>query len=676
MITSLRKGFYVFDLCILGLMEISMMHTFYASGCLLIVLMHYLVLLRSNSTFLLYRREKMAIWPILFFTAVFGFFYVGGMLDHTIRNMAGMPEMLFGTSSVENNFYSQQLVERNVYGENFIRIILIWAWLMPIVTYLIELVCKKTNMNGYSWIQLAGLAIFYDKAGKLFVKFCILMFFALLSGVHMQQGISYYAVIILPTVAFHFVNAYIGRKAHWIEYVLIVIAMLIFDKAQFRFGYERVFRLVLSPGIILAVCVWMFAKSRKLAAAVFSFMMVAFVLPVSSIGYNIYTVLDGARTANYADMGTRYGVMLVRNSFEEDGQTNIRFGMRDRYGLILPCIYRNIYSSNPVYDQVTCRTDDGSFVYDISLKRIVHSYSVQDSTLNVFVNNEILEPLKHNGFQEGQVIIMESETGKIRAMAGFTQQQGEKVNFSEPIKCSGLMLPISLMAALGSDTNVYFPDSVVVESHPMTIEEALIKESYDGVGQAVRKAYGDDINSFWRNLQEFGFCHYHDRMACGIDDIDTIRYCEYASYEVADENTIERLAMGIDRPVTALQMLKFYNVIANNGMEYKPLLYEDFVCCRENKLGSYDSYLFREIFKKSFDATCKKFGVRNHGVSGYYTTYIDSANNQKPVVYTNVCCYTTNKKLKYTFILALKGNLDTNDRKAVLERIMKLVDRL
>lgn len=676
MVVTLRKGFYVLDLFILGLMEISLMHTFYASGYLLIVLMHYLELLRFNTTFLLYRREKMTIWPILFFTVVFGLFYVGGMLDNTIRNMAGMPEILLGTSSVGSNFYSQQILERNVCGENSVRCILIWTWLMPIVTYLIEFVCKKTNKNGYSWKRLAGLAIFYDKAGKLFVKFCVLMFIALLSGVHMQQGISYYAVLILPAVAYYFVNAYIGRKAHWMEYVLIVIAMLIFNKAQYRFGNERVFRLVLSPAIILSVCVWMLSKSRKISAAVFSFVMVAFVLPISSIGYNMYTVLEGARASNYIDMDTHYGVMYVRNSIEENGQTRFRFGLRDRYGLILPCSYRSIYSSNPIRNQVTCRTDDGNIVYDISLRRVVHSYSVQDSLLNAFVDGEILKPLMHKGYTEGQMIIMESETGKIRSMAGFTDPLGRKVNFSEPIKCSGLMLPVSLMAALGSDTNVYFPDSVTDGNHAMTIEDALIQESYDGVGLAVKRAYGNDINRFWWNLQEIGFCHYLDRMATGIDDIDTIRFCEYPSYEVADDNTVERLAIGVDRPVTALQMLKIYNVIANNGMEYKPLLYEDFICGRENKLGSYDSYLFKEIFKKSFDATCKKFSVKNQGASGYYTTYTDSTDVSNPVVYTNVCCFTTKKKVKHTFILALKGDLETIDRKEALEGIMKLVDRL
>ena len=676
MVATLRKGFYVLDLFVLGLMEISLMHTFYASGYLLIVLMHYLELLRFNTTFLLYRREKMTIWPILFFTVVFGLFYVGGMLDNTIRNMAGMPEIILGTSSVESNFYSQQILERNVSGENSVRFILIWAWLMPIVTYLIELVCKKTNKNGYSWKQLAGLAIFYDNAGKMFVKFCVLMFIALLSGIHMQQGISYYAVLILPAVAYYFVNAYIGRKAHWMEYVLIVLAMLIFNKAQYKFGNERVFRLVLSPAIILSVCVWMLSKSRKISAAVFSFVMVAFVLPISSIGYNIYTVLDGARASNYIDMDTHYGVMYVRNSIEENGQTRFRFGLRDRYGLILPCSYRSIYSSNPIRNQVTCRTDDGNIVYDISLRRVVHSYSVQDSLLNAFVDGEILKPLMHKGYTEGQMIIMESETGKIRSMAGFTDPLGGKVNFSEPIKCSGLMLPVSLMAALGSDTNVYFPDSVTDGNHAMTIEDALIQESYDGVGQAVKRAYGNDINRFWWNLQEIGFCHYLDRMVSGIDDIDTIRFCEYPSYEVADDNSVERLAIGVDRPVTALQMLKIYNVIANNGMEYKPLLYEDFICGRENKLGSYDSYLFKEIFKKSFDATCMKFGVKNQGASGYYTTYTDSTDVSNPVVYTNVCCFTTKKKVKHTFILALKGNLETNDSKEALEGIMKLVDRL
>ena len=676
MVATLRKGFYVLDLFVLGLMEISLMHTFYASGYLLIVLMHYLELLRFNTTFLLYRREKMTIWPILFFTVVFGLFYVGGMLDNTIRNMAGMPEIILGTSSVESNFYSQQILERNVSGENSVRFILIWAWLMPIVTYLIELVCKKTNKNGYSWKQLAGLAIFYDNAGKMFVKFCVLMFIALLSGIHMQQGISYYAVLILPAVAYYFVNAYIGRKAHWMEYVLIVLAMLIFNKAQYKFGNERVFRLVLSPAIILSVCVWMLSKSRKISAAVFSFVMVAFVLPISSIGYNMYTVLEGARASNYIDMDTHYGVMYVRNSIEENGQTRFRFGLRDRYGLILPCSYRSIYSSNPIRNQVTCRTDDGNIVYDISLRRVVHSYSVQDSLLNAFVEGEILKPLMHKGYTEGQMIIMESETGKIRSMAGFTDPLGGKVNFSEPIKCSGLMLPVSLMAALGSDTNVYFPDSVTDGNHAMTIEDALIQESYDGVGQAVKRAYGNDINRFWWNLQEIGFCHYLDRMVSGIDDIDTIRFCEYPSYEVADDNSVERLAIGVDRPVTALQMLKIYNVIANNGMEYKPLLYEDFICGRENKLGSYDSYLFKEIFKKSFDATCMKFGVKNQGASGYYTTYTDSTDVSNPVVYTNVCCFTTKKKVKHTFILALKGNLETNDSKEALEGIMKLVDRL
>lgn len=676
MVTTLRKGFYVFDLLVLGLMEISLMHTFYASGYLLIVLMHYLELLRFNSTFLLYRREKMAVWPILFFTLGFGVFYVGGMFDNTILNMARMPEFIFGTNGTETSIYSQQVLERNVGGESAVRIILIWAWLMPIVTYLIEFAFKKTNKQGYSWKQLAGLAIFYDKAGKLFVKFCILMFIALLSGVHMQQGISYYALIILPAVAYYFVNAYIGRKAHWMEYVLIVVAMLIYNKAQYRFGNERVFRLVLSPAIILAVCVWMFAKSRKLTPAIFSFIMVAFVLPVSSIGYNIYKVLDGARGANYTDGSVQYGVMYVNNRVEENGQTRIQFGLRDRYGQILPCIYRSISPSNPFYNQVTCRTDDGQIVFDISLKRVFHSYSVQDSLLNAFVEKDVLEPLIHKGYTEGQVIVMESESGKIRSMTGFTDPLGGKVNFSQPIKYSGLMLPVSLMAALGSETNVYFPDSIVGGERAMTIEEALIQESYDGVAHAIKDAYGDDINRFWWNLQEIGFCHYLDQMAYGIDDIDTVRYCQYPSYEVANDKTIERLAIGIDRPVTALQMLKLYNVIANNGMEYKPLLYEDFVCCQENKLGSYNSYLFKEIFKKSFDAVCKKYGIQNRGTSGYYTTYTDSTDSSNPVVYTNICCYTTDKKVKHTFILALKGGLSTSDRKAVLEGIMKLANRL
>ena len=675
---NIWKGLLVFDLIILGLMEICLFHTFTAESYIPIIIVHYLELLRFNSTFLLYRREKMAIWGIMTFTLVFGVLYLSGMFNQTFVRMSEFPDIVMGSEKPVDDFYSTYYtVGRNTVYECIIRGLFLWAWLMPIIVYAILFFFKKTEKRNYSWKQLAGLTIFYDHAGKFFVSLCILVFIALLSGYHMQEGISYYAIIILPMVAFYFMNKFIGRKAHWIEYVLILVAMMIFNKAQYRCDTERVIRLVLSPAIVMAVCVWMMAQSKKVFIPVLAFLMIAFLLPVLSIGYNIYTVLDGKRGVNYSDLDTRQGVLYVNNRRDVNGQMQIRFGLRDRYGEILPCVYRSIFSSNPVHSQVTCRTEEGGeIIYNVDTKTPFRSYSTQDSTLNVFVYKEILEPLMYKGYTEGQIIVMESRTGKIRSMAGFTDPLGGKPDFSEPVKCSGLMMPVSLMAAMASDTYLSYSDSVVSDERTSNMEDALMQESYKVVGQVIKKAYGEDINRFWWNLQEIGFCHYNDRAAHGLGNIDTIRFCQYPVYEEMDDSTIANLAIGIDRPVTALQMLDLYNIVANNGQEYRPLLYEDFPKSRESKLRSYDLWRFREIFEKSYDANCKKYGVENKGVDAYYTTYVDRTDKKNSIVYTNVCGYTQPKGVKYTFIFALKGDESTMNRKYVLEGINKLVNTL
>lgn len=427
----MKKLLLVFDLIVLILMEVCLTHTFTAGSYLPVLFLYYLVLLRFNTTFLLYRGEKMAIWGILVFTLGFGALYMSGVFNHTFIRMSEYPNIVMGVSNSAGSFYSaNHITNRNVVYEAIVRGIFIYAWLMPLIVYGLLCVYKKVEKHGYTWKQLAGLAIFHDRAGKFFVSLCILMFIALISGVHMVQGISYYAIIILPLVAFYFMNKFIGRRAHWVEYLLILVAVLIFNRAQYKFDTERVLRLVISPAIVLSVCVWMMARTKKVVIPVLAFLMIAFVLPIVSIGYNIYTVIDGARAANYSDMDTRQGVLYVTNRHNENGQVHIRFGLRDRYGEILPCIYRSIYPSDPIFHRVTCQTEEGGeIIYNLDTQMPFRSYSTQDSMLNVFVNKEILEPLMYKGFTEGQVIVMESGTGKIRSMVGIKSPLGGNAGF-------------------------------------------------------------------------------------------------------------------------------------------------------------------------------------------------------------------------------------------------------
>ena len=66
---TLRKLFYVFDMVLLALLFFSLGHTMFRENVIIDTLLDVALLLRIVIPFLLYRYEKMAVWPTLVFTA-------------------------------------------------------------------------------------------------------------------------------------------------------------------------------------------------------------------------------------------------------------------------------------------------------------------------------------------------------------------------------------------------------------------------------------------------------------------------------------------------------------------------------------------------------------------------------------------------------------------------------
>ena len=86
--------------------------------------------------------------------------------------------------------------------------------------------------------------------------------------------------------------------------------------------------------------------------------MIAIILPILSIGYNPYSVLEASRVLHYDDYEySPNGLMMVEG---KDG-----YGIRDRYELILPAEYLDVelLMSHKPYCKVETR--DGWQIYDI-----------------------------------------------------------------------------------------------------------------------------------------------------------------------------------------------------------------------------------------------------------------------------------------------------------------------
>ena len=239
---TLRKGFYVLDLLILAVLLVCVIHTVVYDKEWGFLILDAALLLRFNSTFLLYRKEKMSILPIVAFTLLFGFAVLSGTFENTIIRMSEYPSIVLNNQPTGD----EHICQRYVAMELLVKCVIYWTWLMPVIIYAALAISRRLQKKDYRWYDLMGCAMFYDRAGKLFVTTCVLVFIAMLIGYQMDEMLSFYALMTLPMVAFYYLNRYVGRNVNWLEYVILAIGLYAFDKAQYQVDDERVAYLLVS----------------------------------------------------------------------------------------------------------------------------------------------------------------------------------------------------------------------------------------------------------------------------------------------------------------------------------------------------------------------------------------------------------------------------------------------
>ena len=208
-----------------------------------------------------------------------------------------------------------------------------------------------------------------------------------------------------------------------------------------------------------------------------------------------------------------------------------------------------------------------------------------DSLLNCWLDSI-------NGTQ-GQVIVMEVQTGEILAMAGRERNFEGKFqpckNFAYQQELGSLAKTASLLAALETD-EVRLNDVIDVgngiykvdEERQMmdhnwrrggygeiTLDRALEVSSNIGIGKAVVRAFGSNQQGFFDMLNKMGFGQPEQ-----IDGIDGLKPTVYTSPKDSDwvNRRIWWSAIGYERLIAPIQMLTFYNAIANDGKMVKPTL--------------------------------------------------------------------------------------------------------
>ena len=229
-----------------------------------------------------------------------------------------------------------------------------------------------------------------------------------------------------------------------------------------------------------------------------------------------------------------------------------------------------------------------------SKQETIELMSTIDSTLQVKVTSILENKLSELNALSGQTIIMEVQTGHIKAMVGLESTDSANYqpceNFSQAYE-SALIHPISILAALETG-KVKLADTVDVGNGSYSIQDRELKDhnwhrggygeisikqglassSNIAVYKTIEKAFEDDAQAYFNLLNNMSYGK-PDSIA-GIANLKPAYFVTPKDSGWSD-TAFAWFCIGYNQTITPIQMLTFYNAIANSGKMVQPQLYKD-----------------------------------------------------------------------------------------------------
>ena len=306
------------------------------------------------------------------------------------------------------------------------------------------------------------------------------------------------------------------------------------------------------------------------------------------------------------------------------------------------------------------------FLLSCQPKQRTEIISTIDSTLQVNATSILEEKLSEINAQSGQVIVIEVQSGQIKALVGLTKKDSTNYQSCENFsvwQSTGLMRPISLLAALETgkvklsdkvDTGdgIYQVHGRELKDHnwhrggygELTVQEGLAVGSNIATYKTMEKAFGDNPQTFFDLLANMSYGK--------PDSINGIASLQ--PYKITEKN-ITWNCIGYEQLISPIQVLTFYNAIANNGKMIQPQLYKDSVVVINPQIASRASIdsLKKALVFNVTDGLGQPAKSDMITVAGQQGTIVVSTDNGNTVYSVEFCGYFPANNPKYSIIVSI-----------------------
>ena len=311
-----------------------------------------------------------------------------------------------------------------------------------------------------------------------------------------------------------------------------------------------------------------------------------------------------------------------------------------------------------------------------SRQQVTENISTIDSILQVNVTSLLENKLSELDALSGQAIVMEVQSGQIKALVGLTRKDSTNYQSCENFsvwQSTGLMHPISLLVALETgkvklsdkvDTGngIYQIHGRELKDHnwhrggygELTVQEGLATSSNIAIYKTMEKAFGNNPQSYFNLLANMSYGK--------PDSITGIANLKPAHIVTPKDNNWAKSdfawsSIGYNQQISPIQILTFYNAIANNGKMIQPQLYKDSVVVINPQIASranIDSLKKALVFNIT-DGLCQPAKSDKVLVAGMQGTSSLSTNEDstKDMYAVEFCGYFPTDNPKYSIIVSI-----------------------